>query len=43
MNRFRPNIVISGCTEAFEEDSWLVVQIGSVPFMAYKKAEVGVP
>lgn len=27
--RFRPNIVISGC-EAFEEDSWEEVQIGSV-------------
>ena len=40
MDRFRPNIVVSGCVDAFEEDTWLLVQIGSVPFMAYKKAEV---
>ncbi|CAB1449614.1 unnamed protein product [Pleuronectes platessa] len=29
VGRFRPNIVISGC-EAFEEDSWEEIQIGSV-------------
>ncbi|XP_034432788.1 mitochondrial amidoxime-reducing component 1 isoform X1 [Hippoglossus hippoglossus] len=29
VDRFRPNIVISGC-EAFEEDSWEEIQIGSV-------------
>ncbi|XP_068607923.1 mitochondrial amidoxime-reducing component 1 [Brachionichthys hirsutus] len=29
VERFRPNIVVSGC-EAFEEDSWEEIQIGSV-------------
>ncbi|XP_060939137.1 mitochondrial amidoxime-reducing component 1-like [Limanda limanda] len=29
VDRFRPNIVISGC-EAFEEDAWEEIQIGSV-------------
>eukprot|EP00117_Sycon_ciliatum_P037786 scpid83020/ scgid28188/ MOSC domain-containing protein 2, mitochondrial; Mitochondrial amidoxime reducing component 2; Moco sulfurase C-terminal domain-containing protein 2; Molybdenum cofactor sulfurase C-terminal domain-containing protein 2 len=39
MTRFRPNIVVKGGgVEAFDEDRWLVVQIGSVPFMAYQKA-----
>lgn len=28
MNRFRPNIVVSGC-DAFAEDSWLRLQIGT--------------
>lgn len=31
MNRFRPNIVISGCTP-FEEDSWKRIRIGEVVF-----------
>lgn len=39
MDHFRPNIVVSGCVDAFEEDTWLLVQIGSIPFMAYKNAE----
>ncbi len=29
MNRFRPNMVVSGC-EAFAEDAWASLQIGSV-------------
>ena len=40
MDRFRPNIVVSGCTNAFDEDSWLLIEIGNVKFMAYNKAEV---
>ena len=35
MNRFRPNIVIEG-SEAFEEDSWKSVRIGSVDFRVVK-------
>lgn len=33
MNRFRPNLVISGCAE-FEEDSWPRLKIGSATFHA---------
>jgi len=29
MNRFRPNIVVAGCTP-YEEDSWKRIQIGSI-------------
>ncbi|MEB3355588.1 MAG: MOSC N-terminal beta barrel domain-containing protein [Synechococcales bacterium] len=35
MNRFRPNLVVTGC-EAFAEDRWHTFQIGSVPFQAAK-------
>lgn len=35
LNRFRMNIEISGCTHAFEEDEWLVIKIGAVPFLVY--------
>jgi len=35
MNRFRPNLVISGC-EAFAEDSWRQIRIGSLPFRVVK-------
>jgi uncharacterized protein YcbX len=31
MNRFRPNIVVSGC-DAHEEDRWKEIRIGGVPF-----------
>jgi uncharacterized protein YcbX len=31
MNRFRPNLVVSGC-EPFAEDGWSMVRVGSVPF-----------
>lgn len=41
LNRFRMNIEISGCSKPFEEDDWLVIQIGEVPFLAYTNAEVG--
>jgi len=40
LNRFRMNIEISGCSKPFEEDEWLVVKIGSVPFLCYRDAEV---
>jgi uncharacterized protein len=35
MNRFRPNIVISGA-EAFQEDTWKEITIGEVPFTLVK-------
>eukprot|EP00553_Chaetoceros_curvisetus_P000598 CAMPEP_0204618230 /NCGR_PEP_ID=MMETSP0717-20131115/4953_1 /ASSEMBLY_ACC=CAM_ASM_000666 /TAXON_ID=230516 /ORGANISM="Chaetoceros curvisetus" /LENGTH=269 /DNA_ID=CAMNT_0051631927 /DNA_START=57 /DNA_END=866 /DNA_ORIENTATION=- len=30
MSRFRPNIVVKGLREAFEEDTWKAIQIGGV-------------
>ncbi len=38
MNRFRPNLVVSGC-EAFAEDSWQRIRIGSIPFRVVKPCE----
>lgn len=35
MNRFRPNLVVTGC-EAFEEDCWHLIRIGSIPFHVVK-------
>ncbi len=35
MNRFRPNIVITGC-EPYAEDTWPTLRIGSVDFAAAK-------
>lgn len=35
MNRFRPNFVVDGC-EAFAEDGWKKIQIGSMTFRAVK-------
>jgi len=35
MNRFRPSIVVSGC-EAFEEDRWKRIRIGSAVFSCVK-------
>ena len=35
MDRFRPNLVVSGC-EPFAEDGWRTVQIGEVTFHAVK-------
>jgi uncharacterized protein YcbX len=32
MNRFRPNIVISGHEPAWVEDTWLKIRIGAIPF-----------
>ncbi|XP_065913350.1 mitochondrial amidoxime reducing component 2-like [Dysidea avara] len=39
LNRFRMNIEISGCSKPFEEDDWLVVKIGSIPFLLYRDSE----
>jgi uncharacterized protein YcbX len=35
MNRFRPNLVVSGA-EAFAEDRWTRIRIGAVPFEVRK-------
>ncbi|HBB33806.1 MAG TPA: MOSC domain-containing protein [Cyanobacteria bacterium UBA9273] len=35
MNRFRPNLVVSGC-EAFAEDTWHQIHIGSISFRVAK-------
>ncbi len=35
MNRFRPNIVVSGC-DAFAEDDWREFRIGNITFSAVK-------
>ena len=40
LNRFRMNIEVRGCSRAFEEDEWLLVRIGAVPFLVYTSAEV---
>ena len=42
MNRFRMNIEISGCSRPYEEDEWVKVQIGDVPFLIYRDSEVSV-
>lgn len=39
LNRFRMNIEVGGCSKAFEEDEWLLIRIGSVPFLVYTNAE----
>lgn len=38
MNRFRPNLVVSGC-EGFAEDQWRQIQIGSIPFRVVKPCD----
>lgn len=35
MNRFRPNLVVSGC-EAFAEDGWQQIQVGEIAFCVAK-------
>lgn len=35
MNRFRPNLVVCGC-DAFAEDRWRQIRIGSIPFRVVK-------
>lgn len=42
-DRFRMNIEVSGCRESFEEDHWLLVKVGTVPFLVYTSAEVSTP
>jgi uncharacterized protein YcbX len=41
VNQFRMNIEITGCSKPFEEDDWLLIKIGSAPFLLYTNAEVG--
>lgn len=36
MNRFRPNIVVSGAGLPFAEDEWIEIQIGDVSFLVAK-------
>ncbi len=36
MNRFRPNIVVSGCESAFEEDTWNEFMINGITFQGAK-------
>ena len=44
LKQFRMNIEVSGCSQAFEEDRWLLVQIGNIPFLSYRCATVsGIP
>jgi len=38
MNRFRPNLVVSGC-EAFAEDSWRRIRVGEVEFQLAKPCD----
>ncbi len=38
MNRFRPNLVVSGC-EAFAEDDWTKIRVGRSIFRATKPSE----
>lgn len=40
LSRFRMNIELSGCSRPFEEDEWLLISIGAVPFLLYTNAEV---
>lgn len=37
MDRFRPNIVVSGCDEAFEEETWRVFKVSGVTFYGMKR------
>ena len=38
MNRFRPNIVVAGCSP-YEEDTWKRIQIGSTTFLVAKPCD----
>ena len=40
MNRFRMNIEVKGCSKAYDEDEWFLVEIGGVFFMVYDVDEV---
>ncbi len=37
MERFRPNIVIDGCSRAFQEEDWRVFRIGPIIFFNMKR------
>lgn len=36
LDRFRMNIEIAGCSRPFEEDEWLQIRIGEIPFLVYE-------
>ena len=40
LNRFRMNVEITGCSKPYEEDEWLLIRIGAVPFVVYVANEV---
>ena len=40
LKQFRMNIEVSGCSEAYEEDKWLMVQIGTATFLSYTTLKV---
>ena len=40
LNRFRMNIEIAGCSRPYEEDEWVRVRVGEVPFLIYRDSEV---
>ena len=40
LDRFRMNIEVAGCSRAFEEDEWLQIRIGKVPFLVYDNCAV---
>ena len=40
LNRFRMNIEIDGCSRPYEEDEWVKIRIGEVPFLIYRESEV---
>lgn len=37
MNRFRPNVVVEGVSEPFEEDKWKKISIGNIELFGTKK------
>lgn len=39
LDRFRMNIEVAGCSKPYEEDEWLLIKIGSAPFLVYRDAE----
>src|ERR1700733_6408056 len=39
MNRFRPNIVVSGCSSSFAEDTWRQTRIGNCEFNVVKPCD----
>ena len=39
MDRFRPNLVVSGCQRPYEEDDWKVYKIGQATLWSVKPCE----
>ena len=40
LNQFRMNIEIGGCSRPYEEDEWVKIRIGEIPFLVYRDSEV---